>query len=253
MVFQLERGAVLESNAVALNQRGIFLEHCGLGLAGPQPPSPGRSALEDSPHHHMAGHETVADAKRSNSSFPVLPINNLTLGALMSAWIFVIGLVLLWAGMSSRLERRDRRNLELAALNNPIKVAAFWGYDAKAERQAYVDKAAEHSNWRSNVRFQVINWTIFGVGAALCTLGAVLWLGEDRTPTWDRLWDLVGPFVVAAVGIYYVYQLMKRLDKAENEIKWLSLMLNQVKDNGQVSYSELERRLDEFERTSDRG
>jgi hypothetical protein len=52
-----------------------------------------------------------------------------------------------------------------------------------------------------------------------------------------------GPFVVASVGIYYVYQLMKRLDKAENEIRWLSVMLNQVKDNGQVNYSELERRL----------
>lgn len=178
--------------------------------------------------------------------------NNLTLGVLMAAWIFVIGLVLLWAGMSSRLERRDRRNSELIALNNPIKVAAFWGYDSKAERQAYVDKLAEHSNWRNDVRFQVINWTIFGIGAALCVLGAVLWLGEDRTPTWDRLWDLVGPFVVAAVGIYYVYQLMKRLDKAENEIRWLSLMLNQVKDNGQVNYSELERRLDGFEEKLDR-
>jgi hypothetical protein len=170
----------------------------------------------------------------------------------MSAWIFVIGLVLLWAGVSSRLERRDRRNLELAALNHPIKVAAFWGYDAKAERQAYVDKVAEHINWQSDVRFQLINWTTFGIGAALCVLGAVLWLGEDRTRTWDRLWDLVGPFVVAAVGIYYVYQLMKRLDKVENEIKWLSIMLNQVKDNGQVNYSELERRLDASARKSDK-
>ena len=75
----------------------------------------------------------------------------------MSAWIFIIGLVLLWAGVSSRLERRERRNLELAALNNPIKVATFWGYDAKAAREAYVDKVAEHGNWRSNIRFQLIN------------------------------------------------------------------------------------------------
>jgi hypothetical protein len=59
----------------------------------------------------------------------------------MSAWIFIVGLVLLWAGVSSRLERRDRRNFELAGLNNPIKVAAFWGYDAKAARQAYVDSS----------------------------------------------------------------------------------------------------------------
>lgn len=57
---------------------------------------------KDSPHHQMAGDETVTDAKRPNSPFPVLPINNLTLGVLMSAWIFVIGLVLLWADMVAR-------------------------------------------------------------------------------------------------------------------------------------------------------
>jgi hypothetical protein len=58
---------------------------------------------------------------------------------------------------------------------------------------------------------------------------------------------------VASVGIYYVYQLMKRLDKAENEIRWFSLMLNQVKDNGQVNYSELERRLTDVEGKSNKG
>ena len=53
----------------------------------------------------------------------------------MSAWIFIIGLVLLWVGVSSRLARRERRSSELAALDYPIKVATFWGRDAKAERQ----------------------------------------------------------------------------------------------------------------------
>ena len=194
--------------------------------------------------------------KKSNSCFHVLPTTNCeraTGYCVMSAWIFIVGLVLLWAGVSSRLERRDRRNFELAGLNNPIKVAAFWGYDAKAARQAYVDKLAEHNNWRSNIRFRLINWFTFGMGAAFCVLGAVLWLGEDRTRTLDRLWDLVGPFVVASVGIYYVYQLMKRLDKAENEIRWLSLMLDQVKDNGQGNYSELERRLTDVEGKSNKG
>ena len=166
----------------------------------------------------------------------------------MSAWIFTIGLVILWAGISSRLARRERRSLELVALNYPIKVAAFWGRDAKAERQAYFDKFEEHRNWRNNIRFQLINWTIFGTGATLCLFGTMLWLGEDSTRTWDRLWDLVGPFVIAVVGIYYVYQLMKRLDKAESQVRWLSLMLEQVKDNGRVNYSELERRLDKLQR-----
>jgi len=165
----------------------------------------------------------------------------------MSAWIFTIGLVILWAGISSRLARRERRSLELVALNYPIKVAAFWGRDAKAERQAYFDKFEEHRNWRNNIRFQLINWTIFGTGATLCLFGIMLWLGEDSTRTWDRLWDLVGPFVIAVAGIYYVYQLMKRLDKAESEIRWLNLMLEQVKDNSQVNYSELERRIDGLE------
>jgi hypothetical protein len=165
----------------------------------------------------------------------------------MSAWIFIIGLVLLWVGVSSRLARRERRSSELAALDYPIKVATFWGRDAKAERQAYFDKFEEHKNWRNNITFRLVNWTTFGVGATLCLVGAVLWLGKDEIPAWDRLWDLVGPFVIAVVGIYYVYQLMKRLDKAESEVRWLSLILDQVKDNGQVNYSELERRLEKLE------
>src|SRR6516225_1753960 len=52
---------------------------------------------------------------------------------------FIIGLVLLWVGVSSRLARRERRITELAALDYPIKVATFWGRDAKAERQVYFD------------------------------------------------------------------------------------------------------------------
>jgi hypothetical protein len=171
----------------------------------------------------------------------------------MSAWIFIVGLVLLWLGVSSRLERRERRSSELAALDSPIKVAAFWGYDAKDAREALVDKVAEHNDWRSNIRFQLINWVIFGMGAALCVLGAALWLGEDPTRTLDRLWDLAGPFVIATVGIYYVYQLMKRLDKVENEFRWLNLMLNQVKDDGKGKYSELERRLTDVEAKSNKG
>ena len=165
----------------------------------------------------------------------------------MSAWIFIIGLVVLWVGVSSRLARRERRSSELAALDYPIKVANFWGRDAKAERQALFDKFEEHKNWRNNIRFQLTNWTTFGIGATLCFVGTVFWLGEDSTRTWDRLWDLVGPFVITVVGIYYVYQLMKRLDKAESEVRWLSLMLEQVKDNGRVKYSELERRLDKLQ------
>jgi hypothetical protein len=168
----------------------------------------------------------------------------------MSAWIFIIGLVLLWASVSSRLARRERQSLELAALDYPIKVATFWGRDAKAEREAYYDKFLEHNNWRNNISFQLANWSTFGIGATLCLLGIVLWLGDAGTPTWDRLWDLVGPFIIATVGIYYVYQLMKRLDKTESEVRWPNLMLEQVKDNGQVNYSDLERRLDRLEEKS---
>ena len=167
----------------------------------------------------------------------------------MSAWIFIIGLLLLWAGVSSRLARRERRSLELAALNYPIKVAAFWGRDAKSEWQAYFDKFEEHKNCRNNIRFQLANWITFGIGATLCLVGTVLWLGEDSTRTWDRLWDLVGPFVIAVAGIYYVYQLMKRVDKAESEIRWLNLMLEQVRDTGQVDYSELAKRIDRWEQS----
>jgi len=47
--------------------------------------------------------------------------------------------------------------------------------------------------------------------------------------------------------------LIKPLDKAENEIRLLSLMLDQVKDNGQGNYSELERRLTDVEGKSNKG
>jgi hypothetical protein len=97
----------------------------------------------------------------------------------VSAWIFIIGLVLLWAGVSSRLARHERRTTELVWLNFPIQVATFWGRDAKAERQACFDKFEEHKNWRNNIRFQLVNWTTFGIGATLCLLGTVVWLGDD--------------------------------------------------------------------------
>ena len=58
--------------------------------------------------------------------------------------------------------------------------------------------------------------------SALCVLGVVLSLGDDQTHAWDRAWDIVGPFVIAVVGIYYVYQLMKRLDRAEGEVRCLA-------------------------------
>ena len=166
----------------------------------------------------------------------------------MPAGMFIIGLVLLWVGVSSRLARRELRNAELAALDNPVRVATFWERDATAAREAHLDKFLEHKNWRNNLRFELINWTIFGIGAALCFFGVVLSLGDDQSHTWDRVWDIVGPFVIAVVGIYYVYQLMKRLDKAESEVRWLSFMLKQVKDSGQVDYAELERRLERLER-----
>jgi hypothetical protein len=165
----------------------------------------------------------------------------------MSAVMFIVGLVLLWAGVSSRLARRELRNAELAALDYPVRVANFWGRDPKAEREAYFDKFLEHKSWRNNLSFELTNWTTFGIGAALCLLGVVLSLGDDQTHTWDRLWDIVGPFVIAVVGIYYVYQLMRRLDKTESEIRWLNFMLEQVKDNGQVDFAEVERRLDKLE------
>jgi hypothetical protein len=165
----------------------------------------------------------------------------------MPAGMFIIGLVLLWVGVSSRLARRELRNAELAALDNPVRVATFWERDATAAREAHFNKFLEHKNWRKNLRFELINWTIFGIGAALCLLGVVLSLGDDQSHTWDRVWDIVGPFVIAVVGIYYVYQLMKRLDKTESEVRWVSFMLKQVKDSGQLDYAELERRLERLE------
>src|SRR5262249_29232107 len=119
----------------------------------------------------------------------------------MPAAMFIIGLILLWVGVSSRLARRELRNAELAALDSPVRVATFWERDATAAREAHLDKFLEHKNWRNNLRFELINWAIFGIGAALCLLGVVLSLGDDQSHTWDRVWDIVGPFVIAVAGI----------------------------------------------------
>ena len=80
----------------------------------------------------------------------------------MSAGMFIIGLVLLWAAVSSRLARRELRNAELAALDYSIRVATFWERDATGAREAQIDKFLKHKNWRNNLRFEFTNWTIFG-------------------------------------------------------------------------------------------
>jgi sterol desaturase/sphingolipid hydroxylase (fatty acid hydroxylase superfamily) len=176
----------------------------------------------------------------------------------MSGWIFFSAMVVLVYGIGSRWRRREDRQWELARLDEEIRVAKFWKYDAERERQDRADMIAEHKNWRNNFKFELRNWSTFAIGAALLVLAAVLWVGEAPSRTWDQLWKMIDENTwsvvllgLAAICVYYVF---KRLDKAEREIRWLNHMLKLSKDHAEnlsnvVSESvlELKDRLDRLE------
>ncbi len=96
----------------------------------------------------------------------------------------------------------------------------------------------------------------------LCVLAVVL--DETRADTFGQLWNYIkdnaGYAVAVAMAIYYIYQLTKRLDKAESEIKWLDDMLKVVKTHAEdmrkgsiENIVQLEERLDRLESWRRRG
>jgi hypothetical protein len=88
----------------------------------------------------------------------------------------------------------------------------------------------------------------------ICAIAAELWLVEDPSRTMDQAWDKVSWFVIFGFGCWYIYQLLKRLDKADHEIEWLNEMLLGVKNyaedmrKGSIgNFVELRDRLDRLE------
>jgi hypothetical protein len=53
-----------------------------------------------------------------------------------------------------------------------------------------------------------------------------MWLDEDPTRTVGQLWEkYAGYAFIGAMLLYFVYDLFKRLNRAENEIAWLNRTL----------------------------
>jgi len=169
----------------------------------------------------------------------------------MTTWIFIFGLVFLYVAGHARWQRREERGTELASLQRDIRTAKFWGYGVEAADKAYKEKLTEHDSWKNNIKFELFNWAAMVIGALLCLIAAVAWLGEDQTRTWGQLWDLTWTYgTYAAVGaflLHWVYQLIKRLDRAENEIAWLSQTLGNLGSNYRGCADHLTERVDRLE------
>jgi hypothetical protein len=175
----------------------------------------------------------------------------------MSTWITVVGILFVSLAAWVRMARKDERAGELAQLDRDKRTAYFWWSgtrDARRQqaiedaRQAIADKVKEHRNWRNNLKFELGNWTAVAIGLAILLFAAAIWMNEDPAHTWGRLWksaqDDVAYLALGAVGIYYLYQLLKRLDKADNEIKWLSGMLDTLKNHTEANHTTLQYQID---------
>jgi hypothetical protein len=166
----------------------------------------------------------------------------------MAGWILIVGVFMIWVGVKARMTRSEERADELAALEWDTRTAYFWGYSGDAARQALADKVKEHRNWRNNIKFELENGAVLVGGLVILLIAAVLWMGEDPNHTLGLLWkkasEGAGYAGLAVFGIYYAYQLLKRLDKADKEIEWLNLMLENVKNHANAQYSALKAQLD---------
>jgi hypothetical protein len=156
----------------------------------------------------------------------------------MSTLVFVVSALFFMYGIGSRLQRRDERISELADFDDRIRESMFWGgYGLDAARRARAEKLAEHKRWRNNIRFELANWAVLATGALIGLVATAIWINEDPTRTWDQLWDNAKTVVVyvpvAALSLYCIYALLKRLDKAEAEIKWLNQKMRAVKDHAE--------------------
>jgi hypothetical protein len=68
-------------------------------------------------------------------------------------------------------------------------------------------------------------------------IATAIWMSEDPTRTWDQVWNnaktVAGYVPFAALSLYFIYALLKRLDRDEAEIKWLNQKMRAVKDHAE--------------------
>jgi hypothetical protein len=156
--------------------------------------------------------------------------------SVMSTYIFFFGLILILSAMNRRFERRGERQEELTKLERDLKTKTFWGRETEREDKEHKAKIAEQKGWRNNIKCELGNWGVIATGAVIWAVAAVVWMSEDPTHTFDQL--LRGepsrfPLYVffGWLVMYWWYRFSNRLEKAENEIAWLSQMLEAVKIN----------------------
>lgn len=175
--------------------------------------------------------------------------------SVMSGWIFVVGVVFIMYGISARLLRREDHQSELSSFDEEIRLAKFWGYSAEDKEKSRAELIAEHEHWWNKFKFELGNWIVFLIGAAILLVAAVLWFGEDPSHTWGQLWsDMKGFIVPVGLAGWWFYGLDKRLGNVEKEINWLNRMLVAVKDHAEnmrkgsiENFLELKDRLDKLE------
>src|SRR5262249_7768415 len=109
----------------------------------------------------------------------------------------------------------------------------FWGYGLDTARRVRAEKLAEHKGWRNNISFKLANWAVLATGALIGLIATAIWINQAPTRTWDELWDHAKTGAVVPIVALSVYYLLKRLDRAEAEIKWLNQKMRAVKDHAE--------------------
>jgi hypothetical protein len=169
----------------------------------------------------------------------------------MVGFLFWVGLIVTYFAVQARLQRKADRKAEFVELYRRKKEAYLWDYGIEAAEKAIKAKAIEHDSWRNNIKFELVNWTAFAVGAMALLLVIVFWMGEDPTHTFGQLWknfEGAWPYFIGAVFLYVLYKELKRLDRADSEIRWLDATLEKLKHYTDRKDSDLSDRLEVVER-----
>jgi hypothetical protein len=64
-------------------------------------------------------------------------------------------------------------------LDEEIRLAEFWGYDADNEEETRAELIAKHESRWSKIKFELGNWTVFLIGAVILLVALALWSEED--------------------------------------------------------------------------
>jgi len=162
----------------------------------------------------------------------------------MSSWIFITGLYVLGVGVMRYFQWKEDHRLDLERLERERRETKFWGFDTDDVDRQYKEKLAEKRSWKDSAA----DWGWFVAGVVICAIAVAM------DEAWDKLTGLLTGFVVLLIGLWWIYHLLKRLDKADHEIAWLNQTLLAVKNHtesmrkGSIEeFVELRDRLDRLE------